>query len=292
MGVPGRALLPWAAHPGKEPMSTFRRKASVCVGEFRVFEVFRHEIEDVSGRALRDAFTFNCRDWVSVVPVTKDGDFVFVRQYRHGIDAPTLEVPGGVIDEGQSPSEAAVRELREETGYGAGTLVPLGASHPNPALQNNWHHMYLVRDVEQLGPPEFDHEEYCELVVLTRAQVRAHIADGSITHALVLLALARAFEVLDATRSAREVVVKSETEVLGELLHTLGAMEELQAQKVIDLARRIHPGLTAEDIRNPHDFPDLNDPDWHFEDGQLVGIQSMVTAIRAMMLRLAPEGER
>ena len=61
----------------------------------------------------------------------------------------------------------------------------------------------------------------------------------------------------------------------------LGAMEELQAGKVIDLARRLRPGLTMEDIRNPHDFPELGDPDWHYEDGVLTGIQSVRTALRA-----------
>jgi hypothetical protein len=61
----------------------------------------------------------------------------------------------------------------------------------------------------------------------------------------------------------------------------LGAMEELQSAKVIDLARRLKPGLTLEDVRNPHDFPELGDPDWHYEDGVLTGIQSVRTALRA-----------
>jgi (2Fe-2S) ferredoxin len=63
---------------------------------------------------------------------------------------------------------------------------------------------------------------------------------------------------------------------------TLEHMETLQANKVIELARRLHPGITAEDIRNPHDFPNLEDLDWHYEDGILTGIQSVVTALRAM----------
>jgi hypothetical protein len=61
----------------------------------------------------------------------------------------------------------------------------------------------------------------------------------------------------------------------------LAAMEKLQADKVIDLARRLKPGLTAEDIRNPHDFPELDDSDWHYEDGMLTGIQGVRTALRA-----------
>lgn len=69
----------------------------------------------------------------------------------------------------------------------------------------------------------------------------------------------------------------------------IGAVEEVQAQKVIELARRILPGLTAEDIRNPHDFPDLDDGDWQYEDGVLAGIQGVRIALRAMRNRRLPE---
>ena len=182
-------------------MSRIRRKTSETVGEYRIFTLQRHELVDSAGTPLHHAFTFAMRDWVSIVPVTDDGKFIFVRQYRVGIDAPTLEVPGGIIDEGQTPAEAAVRELREETGYGAGKLVRLGASRPNPALQDNWHHMFLLVGAERLGHPQFDHGEYCEVVLLTREEIRGCIRNGDITHALVLLALARAFDVLDRTPS-------------------------------------------------------------------------------------------
>lgn len=70
------------------------------------------------------------------------------------------------------------------------------------------------------------------------------------------------------------------------------AMEETQKQKVLDLARRLIPGLTAEDIRNPHDFPDLADPDWHFEDGQLTGIQSVRFALRALSGEVLTHGDQ
>lgn len=61
----------------------------------------------------------------------------------------------------------------------------------------------------------------------------------------------------------------------------IAEMEEHQRQKVIDLARRLKPNLTMEDIRNPHDFPELDDNDWHYEDGVLTGIQSVLAAVRA-----------
>lgn len=58
-------------------------------------------------------------------------------------------------------------------------------------------------------------------------------------------------------------------------------VEDLQRRKVLDLARRLRPGLTLEDVRNPHDFPELMDPDWQHADGILVGIQSVLAAVRA-----------
>ena len=61
----------------------------------------------------------------------------------------------------------------------------------------------------------------------------------------------------------------------------LEEMEQLQIQKVFDLARRLKPGLTLEDMRNPHDFPELGDTDWHYEDGILTGIQGVRSAMRA-----------
>ena len=78
--------------------------------------------------------------------------------------------------------------------------------------------------------------------------------------------------------------------LLRRILELIETMEETQKTKVIDLARRLLPGLTAEDIRNPHDFPDLDDPDWHFEDGQLTGIQSGRFAIRSLARELLSNG--
>ncbi len=70
-----------------------------------------------------------------------------------------------------------------------------------------------------------------------------------------------------------------------EIEKILGDMEALQSKKVLDLARRLNPGLTSEDIKNPHDFPNLSDPDWHYEDGILTGVQSVALALRALRNR-------
>ncbi len=79
-------------------------------------------------------------------------------------------------------------------------------------------------------------------------------------------------------------------ELFDRIFALIDAMEENQKDKVIALARRLKPNLTAEDIRNPHDFPDLDDPDWHFEDGQLTGIQSVRFALRALSSEVLSHG--
>jgi hypothetical protein len=66
------------------------------------------------------------------------------------------------------------------------------------------------------------------------------------------------------------------------LAKELDALEDLQRGKVLDLARRLKPGLTLEDVQNPHDFPELDDPDWHYADGVLTGIQSVRSTLRAL----------
>ncbi len=81
-------------------------------------------------------------------------------------------------------------------------------------------------------------------------------------------------------------------ELFERILAMVEAMEENQHRKVVDLARRLKPNLTAEDIRNPHDFPDLDDPDWHFEDGQLTGIQSVRFALRALSGEVLSHGDQ
>jgi hypothetical protein len=72
---------------------------------------------------------------------------------------------------------------------------------------------------------------------------------------------------------------------LPELAREIEALEELQRKKVLDLARRLKPGLTLEDVQNPHDFPELDDPDWHYADGVLAGIASVKSALAALTAR-------
>lgn len=89
----------------------------------------------------------------------------------------------------------------------------------------------------------------------------------------------------DALAGAVTRTASAERQTFDEVEREVLAIEELQRDKVLTLARRIKPGLTLEDIQNPHDFPELDDPDWHYADGILTGIQSVSSALRAMRRR-------
>lgn len=166
-------------------IAKLRRTSEEQVSDHGVFTVSRLSYEGFE----RDFFVFGCPDWCNVVAVTDEGKVVLVWQYRFGTDAMSLEVPGGVIDPGESPESAARRELREETGYDATSFELLSVVEPNPALQGNRCWTYLARGAKHVAPTEWDAEEELETVLLGEDDLGAAIDDGHVTHALVVVAL-------------------------------------------------------------------------------------------------------
>ncbi len=147
--------------------------------------IYRHPLREKE----RDFFVINAPDWVNVVALTPDGRLVLVRQFRYGIDDFSLEIPGGVIDAGEDPVAAGLRELREETGYVGTRVRLLGSVHPNPAMQSNRCHLVLVEDARREAALAWDEDEELETLTRPVEEVYALAAGGGITHALVLDAL-------------------------------------------------------------------------------------------------------
>lgn len=161
--------------------------------------VLEHEVAYPGARS-HPALTLELFDWVSIAAITEDGSFVLVEQYRHGVDDLTLEPAGGIVDEGEDPAVAALRELTEETGYEAASAEPLGWVHPNPALQGNRSFFYLARGVRLTGDPQQHDDERTRVVVLGRAQLQEALDDGRISHALGVLCLTRALHRTEGTK--------------------------------------------------------------------------------------------
>lgn len=129
-------------------------------------------------------------DWVNVVAITADRELVLVRQHRWGIGAETLEIVGGLVDPGETPTHAALRELREETGYG-GDLVEMGWVWSNPAIQSNRTWLFAVDPARLLGAPEPDETEDIEVVLRPLATLPTLLDSGEISHSLAVVALQR-----------------------------------------------------------------------------------------------------
>lgn len=166
----------------------WRRESSKTVANCRVFDVRQDTcVRDDSRTA--SFFVIENPDWVNVVAMTREGEIVLIEQYRHGSESLILEIPGGMVDEGEDAQTAAGRELLEETGYSSSHWMLLGISHPNPAIQNNRIHHYLALNAEPREPVSFDDHESITSRLVPLRDIEDLVHNGEITHALAITAL-------------------------------------------------------------------------------------------------------
>ena len=153
-----------------------------------VFDVY--DQKEVSADGFEGSYTsVEAPDWVQVIAVA-DGCFVTVRQWRHSAQRITKEFPGGVVDGGESPAEAAARELYEETGFKAGRMVHLGSCSPNPALFSNTFHVYLAEELTATGRQELDDDEVLTYQLTPVEEYFREFGSGELKHALTGTSLA------------------------------------------------------------------------------------------------------
>jgi 8-oxo-dGTP pyrophosphatase MutT (NUDIX family) len=166
----------------------WERVDSELVADCRILRIKRDISLDPRSRTAHDFFVIEAPNWINVIPFTTDGRVILIEQYRHGTGEITLEIPGGLVDQHESPAAAAARELLEETGYECDSLELLGRTRPNPAIQNNWQHTYVARDCRWIGDPKPDEVEDIGVRLVSLDDVRRMIASGVINHALVVVA--------------------------------------------------------------------------------------------------------
>ena len=169
-------------------------------------KVAKETCELPSGKIIDDFYTLWQPDWVLILARTKEGKWVMTEQYRHGTGKIALEFPAGIIDKGETPEEAAVRELQEECGYvlgerrenaamrlqtrdessesGVSGTQYVGSFSVNPDRHRGKFHVVFIDGVERLGKTSFDDTEDIETFLYTDEEFQAKVADGTFNHPL------------------------------------------------------------------------------------------------------------
>ena len=169
-------LKPW------ETLSTQR------LIETPIFDVGKHGRKHPVHETEADFWWVSPPDWVNILAITPEGGIVLVRQYRHGTDEITLEIPGGAMDPGENVIEAAARELREETGYTCDTWEVVGRIDVNPAFMTNRCTTLLGSNARLTDETDFDEHEELTIEVYPIDSFFEMIDSGEIDHGIVVSA--------------------------------------------------------------------------------------------------------
>lgn len=176
------------------PKEAWRIRSSRYVIQRPWLTVRTNEVELPNGHVIPEYYTFEYPNWVNVLPVTKDGHYLLLRQYRLGVQLVTWEIPAGVIEPSDpSPLAGAQRELEEETGYGGGTWEELMVVSPNAASYSNLTYCYLAKGVERITDPHLDGGEDLRCELVTKSQLRAILERGEIVQSLMVAPLWKYF---------------------------------------------------------------------------------------------------
>ena len=158
-----------------------------------VFSVERLRCRHPAKGIVHSFYLLDTPDWINVIAITEDDRVIMVRQHRLGTDEFTLETPAGLMNSGEEPLAAALRELREETGYSAGEIIPLKSLSANPAILSNYIHFFLATNCRKTGGQELDPSEDIDVELVEMDRIPGMIEDGSINHTIIVTAFSLYF---------------------------------------------------------------------------------------------------
>ena len=139
--------------------------------------------ETSNGRVI-EPLVLEYGTWVTIVALTEQQEALLIKQYRHGAQKIIWELPGGAVNEGEEPIDAAKRELLEETGYTSDNIIEVGKVSPNPASHNNLMHAYLALDAQKVGDQDLDENEEIEVYPILLDEVIRMVKYGEILQSL------------------------------------------------------------------------------------------------------------
>lgn len=137
-----------------------------------------------NGKIMQAFYVQEYPEWASAFALTKDNKVLMIKQYRHGIEQITTEVPGGVVDKGEEPLTAIRRELLEETGYQFESFEFLGKVCANPSTGDNFLHMFLASGGEKVAEQKLDETEDVEVVAYSIDELKQLLKENKIVQSL------------------------------------------------------------------------------------------------------------
>lgn len=171
-----------------EPWVTTKERVEYTTN---IFKVLSREMKIESEDHSATFSIVEAPDWINVIALTDDNEIVLVEQYRYGIEAPTLELPGGMVDSGEHPKQTSIRELKEETGFAGSEVINLGKVSSNPAILTNYTHTYLIKGCKRVSEQKLDGNERISVHVIPLQDFLDLVAKGEVHHSLVVAAVAK-----------------------------------------------------------------------------------------------------
>lgn len=146
-----------------------------------------------TGVEIPEYYILEYPDWVNVIAITKEGEFVLIRQYRHGIGETRYEICAGVCEAGEEPLVSAKRELYEETGYGNGNWTELMAISANASTMTNITHCFLATGVERISTQHLEATEDLSVHLMSKEEVKTLLLNDEVKQALMAAPLWKYF---------------------------------------------------------------------------------------------------
>lgn len=163
-----------------------REKIKDCV----IFDYYKARRVAPNGMEM-DVTLLDSPDSVTIISIVKNEDgvdcFLMVRQFRHGNEEVVLEFPAGLVDAGEKPKDAAMREFSEETGYVGKSAIELGKVCPNPAYLNNLNYTYFIEEPVYKGLEHFDSGEVLDLVKVPIKEAHEKIGEGELSNGMMMI---------------------------------------------------------------------------------------------------------